>query len=177
MMLIAFWMTRRQFGKVITGMKVLYPRVPKMLKCAYEIQKFEMKGIRLDMQLHTMLAALISQVNGCGCCADISRAVALRQHVKMDKLDVISDYRTSPLFSERERAALAYAEEATRNKRVSDATFDSLRKHFNETQIVEITWLNAIHNYYNLINIPLEIESDGLCGLTRPQQQAVHSSA
>jgi alkylhydroperoxidase family enzyme len=41
--------------------------------------------------------------------------------------------------------------------RVSDATFASLRKQFNDREIVEITWLNALENYYNLINIPLEI--------------------
>ena len=35
--------------------------------------------------------------------------------------------------------------------------------HFSESEIVEITWLNAVHNYYNLMNIPLEIESDGYC--------------
>ena len=35
MMRIAFWMTRRQFGKVMTPMKVLYPRVPEMMKLAY----------------------------------------------------------------------------------------------------------------------------------------------
>jgi len=41
LMRVAFWMTRRQFGKVLTPMKVMYPRVPGMLKAAYEIQKFE----------------------------------------------------------------------------------------------------------------------------------------
>jgi hypothetical protein len=30
-----------------------------------------------------------------------------------------------------------------------------------ECRHLEITWLNAVHNYYNLINLPLEIESDG----------------
>jgi len=49
MMRIAFWMTRRQFGKVMTPMKVLYPRMPRMMKLSYEIVKFETKGIRLDV--------------------------------------------------------------------------------------------------------------------------------
>src|SRR5712691_248699 len=68
-----------------------------------------------------------------------------------------------------ESAALAYVEEVTRNKRASDATFETLRKHFSEREIVEITWLNAIENYYNLINIPLEIESDGFCAIAQAQ--------
>ncbi|MGO9642184.1 MAG: hypothetical protein ACLP1Y_12880 [Candidatus Acidiferrales bacterium] len=62
---------------------------------------------------------------------------------------------------------LAYVEEATRHKRVSDATFEALRKHFKDWEIVEITWLNAVENYYNPINLPLEIESDGLCAIAQ----------
>jgi alkylhydroperoxidase family enzyme len=58
-------------------------------------------------------------------------------------------------------------EEATRHKRVSDATFETLRKHYSELEIVEITWLNALENYYNLVNLPHEIESDGFCALAQ----------
>ena len=98
--------------------------------------------------------------------------MAIRQRLGMEKFDALPDYRMSPLFSDRERAALAYVEEATRRKRVSDATFDALRKHFTEPEIVEITWLNAVHNYYNLINLPLGIESDGLCAIAERRTAA-----
>jgi alkylhydroperoxidase family enzyme len=162
-MRVAFWMTRRQFGQVITPMKVLYPRVPEMMKLVYEIVKFETKGIRLEPGLRFMVATLVSQINGCGFCVDLARALAMRAHLGMEKFNTLSEYRTSPRFSARERVALAYVEEATRHKRVSDATFEALRKHFSEREVVEITWLNAVHNYYNLINLPLEIESDDLC--------------
>jgi len=167
MMRIAYWMTQRQFGKVLTPMKVMYSRMPGVLKPSYEIQKFEAKGIRLEPGLHFLVATLASQINGCGFCVDIGRAMAIREHLGMEKFDALSEYRTSPLFSDRERAALAYVEEATRHKRVSDATFEALRKYFSEREIVEITWLNAVHNYYNLINIPLGIESDGLCAIAQ----------
>ena len=167
MMRFAFWMAQRQLGKVITPMKVLYTRVPGLLKPSYEIQKFEMKGIQLEPGLKFMITNLAAQINGCAFCVDIGQAVAIRSHLDMEKFKALSDFRTSPLFSERERAALAYVDEATRNKRVSEVTFDALRKHFNEREIVEITWLNAVENYYNLINLPLEIESDGLCALAQ----------
>ncbi len=167
MMRIAFWMTRRMLGKVMTPMKVLTARMPGVLKLSYEIQKFEMKGIQIEPQLKFMVTTLAARINGCAFCVDIGTAMAIRQHLKTEKFDALMEYRTSPLFSERERAALAYAEEATRNKRVSDATFGALRKHFSEREIVEITWLNALENYYNLINLPLEIESDGFCAIAQ----------
>jgi alkylhydroperoxidase family enzyme len=154
-------------GKVMTPMKVISTRMPKSLKLSYEMQKFEMNGIKLDPALKLLVVSLAAQINGCGFCIDIGRAVAIRQHVGMDKFDILMDYKTNPLFSDRERAALAYVEEATRNKHVSDETFEKLSMYFNDREIVEITWLNALENYYNLLNIPLEIESDGLCAIAQ----------
>ena len=48
-----------------------------------------------------------------------------------------------------------------------DETFETLRSHYNEQEIVEITWVNALENYYNLISIPLGLESDGLCAIAQ----------
>jgi alkylhydroperoxidase family enzyme len=124
-----------------------------------------MKGIRLEPGLHLMVVTLASQMNGCGFCVNLARAMAMREHLGMEKFNALLEYRTSTLFSDRERAALAYVDEATRHKRVADATFEVLRKHFNEWEIAAITWLNALENYYNLINLPLEIESDGFCAI------------
>jgi len=165
MMRIAFWMARRQFGKVMTPMKVIYPRLPGAMRLSYEIVKFDTKGIGLEPSLHYLVGALTSQLNGCGFCMDMARAMAKRGQIGLEKFDALPEFRTSPYFSHRERAALEYVEEATVHKRVSDETFERLRQHFSEREIVEITWLNAIENYYNLMNIPLEIESDGFCAL------------
>lgn len=141
-------------GKVMTPVKVLTARMPGSLKFTNEIVKFETKKIRLEPELHYLIVALASQINGCSFCSDLARALAIRDNVSLEKLDSLSQYHTSPLFSTRERAVLSYAEEATRNKRVSDATFNELRTNFKDWEIAEITWLNALENYYNLINIP-----------------------
>ena len=164
-MRFAYWGMKRQFGKVMTPFKVLGARMPASMKFSYELSKFELDGLSLDPELHFLVGTLAALINGCGFCTDLARAMALRARLTLEKFDALPDYRTSPLFSEGERAALAYAEEATRTKRVSDATFASLRAHFTEREIAEITWVNAIENYYNLINIPLEIDSDGFCAI------------
>ena len=108
-----------------------------------------------------------AMINECTFCVDIAKAASLYKHLTLDKLEALPSYRTSPLFDARERAALAYVEEATRRKHVDDATFAELQKHFNEREIVEITWLNALENYYNLLNLPLGIEADGLCAIAQ----------
>ncbi|MGI0085218.1 MAG: carboxymuconolactone decarboxylase family protein, partial [Nitrososphaerales archaeon] len=117
------------------------------------------------------IGTLASQINACGFCVDLGRSMAIRKHIGLEKFNALSEYRTSPLFSDRERAALAYAEEATCYKHVSDATFQELRKHFSDWEIAEITWVNAIENYYNLLNIPLEIGSDGFCAIAQAKEQ------
>jgi alkylhydroperoxidase family enzyme len=101
MMRIAFWATQREFGKVMTSMKVLFPRAPRMVKLFYEIQKYEATGVRLEKSLHFMIATLVSQINGCECCLDIARSIAIRENMGMEKFTALADHRTSPLFSER----------------------------------------------------------------------------
>jgi alkylhydroperoxidase family enzyme len=98
--------------------------------------------------------------------------MAVQYRLDLAKLEALPNYRTDPRFSDRERAALAYVEEATRHKKVANETFSTLRKHFNETEIAEITWVAAIENYFNLINLPLEIESDGLCVIAERRRAA-----
>ncbi len=162
---LAYWGTQRKFGKVMTPLRVVTARVPESAKLTMAIQKFQMKGLKLDQELQFLIADLVSTINGCAFCLDIGRAMAVRSNLGLAKFQALEEYRTSPLFTERERAALAYAEEATRNKKVSDATFENLRKHFNEREIVEITLVNAIENLYNLTNRPLGIGSDGFCAI------------
>lgn len=47
-------------------------------------------------------------------------------------------------------------------KTVSDETFEDLKKYFTEQEIVEITWINASENYFNLMAKPLGLTSDEL---------------
>ena len=164
---IAYWMTKRRLGKVITPMKVIYARLPALFRHAYQqIQIVESK-ITLDPSLSIMVRTWPAMINECTFCVDIAKAAALYKHLTLEKLEALPSYRTSPLFDARERAALAYVEEATRHKHVSDATFAELQRHFTEREIIEITWLNALENYYNLLNLPLGIEADGLCAIAQ----------
>lgn len=162
-----YWAAPRRFGKVPTNIKVLCARVPKAMGLITAVGKFETKGIRLDKELHYMIAMFVSGINGCGFCLDFGRMMVVKANMSMEKFNALPVYRTSPLFSNKERAALAYVEEATRNKRVTDGTFDELREHFSDWEIGEITILTAIQNFDNLLTIPLGIESDGLCSIAQ----------
>jgi alkylhydroperoxidase family enzyme len=173
-MRFVYWIMRRRFGKVMTPLKVVTARMPGSMGLTRKIQKFEQNGVQLEPELKLVVGALTSEINGCGFCVDLVRSAAIHENLGMEKFNALSEYQTSPLFSAQECAALAYAEEATRHKNVSDATFEDLRTHFNDREIVEITWLNAMENFANLVNIPLEIESDGLCAIAKSETQIEH---
>ena len=168
---IAYWATGRPYGRVPTPIKVVVSRMPKSIKAFTEIGKFEMKGIRLDKSLHHMIGTFVAGINGCGSCLDLGRAMAVQESLDMDKFNALPGYQTSPLFSDKERTALAYAEETTRYKRVSDNTFEELREHFSDEDIVDITRIVEIQYYYKMLNIPLEIHSDGLCYIAQAMKQ------
>jgi AhpD family alkylhydroperoxidase len=172
MVRLAYWMSRRRLGKVVTPLKTLYARIPRTILVEYGIVRALEGGLSLDRELQFLVQHHVARINGCGFCVDIGRALAVGYRLDLAKLEAISEYRTDPRYGERERAALAYVEEATRHKRVSDATFEALRRHFDDTAIAEITWLCALENYFNLVNLPLEIESDGLCVIAERRRAA-----
>jgi len=168
---IAAIMMRRELGKVMMPARVLYNRVPRMYNLSWQLVKLQRDGLTLEPELRLLVQVWVAMVNRCTFCVDIAKAFAVKEHIALDKFHALPEWRTSPLFSDRERAALAYADEATRNKKVEDATFAALRKHFSERQIVEITFLNALENFYNLLNLPLGIEDDGLCAIAEGRQR------
>jgi len=161
MMRFAYWMSRRQLGKVIAPMKILYARSPKIARAGYQIVR-TMEGLSLDRELSLLVTTQSSLINGCTFCADLHQAQLVQEKIGLDKFKDLARFAESPHFSESEKAALAYTEEVTRTRSCCDATFETLRKHFDETEVVELTWLNAIGNYFNLIAVPLGAESDGL---------------
>lgn len=165
MMHLAYWMTRRTFGKVITPLKVVNARVPGSMRAIYEIQKMAQHGFTLDKELQFLLHAHIAEVNQCDFCIDLAQAMVLGEGGSLEKINKLPRYRDDSAFTAAERAALAYVEEVSRTKTASDATFEELRRHFSEEQIAEITLLNAVENFFNLVNRPLGIKSDGLCAL------------
>ena len=160
---LMYWAMNRQFGKPITPAKVIFSRLPRAIAAQLGIYWGLAGKHGIEPGLQLLLQHHVAALNGCSFCVDIGRAIATYQGLTFEKLDAVAQYRTSPLFTPRERAALAYVEEATQRKRVGDETFATLREHFSDEQIVAITWLNAVENYFNLLNGPLGIESDGLC--------------
>lgn len=159
---LAFWFSERRYGKVLTPLKVVYARKPRLALIAQMIARTAEKHLTLDDDLRLLVMVHTARLNGCTFCQDVNLAQAVQKEMGRERFRALPDVRTSELFTDRERAALAFAEEATQQKSVSDATFEALHTHFTETEIVELTWLNAAENYFNLQAAVLGIGSDEL---------------
>jgi alkylhydroperoxidase family enzyme len=70
-------------------------------------------------------------------------------------------YERSPLFDEREKAVIGFADHVTRAAAtVRDADLEALRRWFSEEQIVELTLVIAVANFTNRVNDGLQVEPD-----------------
>ena len=90
----------------------------------------------------------------------------MRAGASDEKIRQVPDWRTSALFSPVERDVFEYAERMTiTGEKVDDELFARLRRHFTESQIVELTAAIALENFRSKFNPALGIEAQGFCML------------
>jgi AhpD family alkylhydroperoxidase len=110
---------------------------------------------KLDPVLQELVSFRASQMNGCAWCLDM-HSKELRAHgVPEQKLYMTSAWRESPLFTERERAALAWTEALTslEPQEVPDSVYEEVRKHFAEPDLVDLTLAVVSINGWNRLNV------------------------
>jgi alkylhydroperoxidase family enzyme len=163
MMRLVYAMTRRQFGKVLTPLKVFAARMPLAFGQFYGKISTLDKKLTLPPETAMLVREQVARTNICLFCIDIGRYFTIKASMNQAKFDALSEYRTSSLFTDAERAALDYATELTRNKRVDPTTISQLARFYSERQICEMVWLVASEHFYNMTNIGLNIHSDMLC--------------
>ena len=167
MMKLVYVMTRRQFGKVMTPIKVFCARLPLAFGQFYGKISALDKKLVLPAETAMLIREQVARTNVCLFCLDIGRYFIIKASMNQAKFDALEQYRTSPFFSDAERAALDYVTDLTKNKNVEPETFKRVARHYSERQICEIVWLVASEHFYNMTNIALNIHSDRLCEVGR----------
>jgi len=167
MMKMVYSMSRRQFGKVMTPLKVFVARMPLAFgQFVGKISALD-KKLLLPREMVLLVREQVARINVCLFCMDIGRAFTIKASMNQAKFDALEDYSTSPLFSDAERSALDYVTELVKNKRGDPELFARMAQHYSEREICEIIWLAASEHFYNITNIGLNIHSDMLCDIAR----------
>jgi AhpD family alkylhydroperoxidase len=115
------------------------------------------KKSSLGARLVELVNLRVSQINGCGMCIDMHWRDLIGQEADPRHLNALAGWREAPFFSERERAALHWAEivNAIPAKDPSDQDFARLQQHFSDKEIAELSYAIAVIRAWNVLNISL----------------------
>jgi AhpD family alkylhydroperoxidase len=125
----------------------------------------------LDETLADLIHIRASQINGCAFCLDMHVKEATIHGERPLRLHHLAIWRESPLFTPRERAALAWTESLTRlgEYGVPDDVYEQARMHFSEKELAVLTFAVAEINGWNRLNIAARNQPgtlDQMLGLT-----------
>ena len=161
-MKLAYRMARRQFGLVVTPLKVFCARLPAAFGFFYGKVSTLDKKLLLPREMVLLIREQVAHINVCSFCTDV-----IKESINEAKFDALDHYSDSPLFTGPERVALDYVTQLARDKKVDPATFKKMARYYSERQICEIVWVVATEHLYNVTNIGLNIHSDRLCDISK----------
>ena len=110
----------------------------------------------LDAELVELVYLRISQINNCAFCLDMHTRDLIGKGVTFEKIALVQAWEEAgDLFSEQERAALAWAETVTRvaETNVPDKAYEAARAVFEEKELVALTIAIGLMNSYNRLAI------------------------
>jgi AhpD family alkylhydroperoxidase len=109
----------------------------------------------LDTSLMELVKIRASQINGCAVCLHMHTADARKQGETEERLYLLDAWRESPLYTPRERAALAWTEALTlvAGTHAPDEIYEELRAHFTEQEQVNLTLLIVAINGWDRLNV------------------------
>lgn len=136
-----------------------YEKGQKALKAMYGLGKY-LGESTIEKQLSDLICFRVSQINGCAYCLDMHSKDLRAAGETEQRLYMLDAWRETPFYTDRERAAIAWAEAVTNleNGRVSDEVYNEACRHFSEEELVDLTVTTITINCYNRINIAFRVE-------------------
>ncbi len=161
---LAFFLSRRSYGRVITPARV-YALDSGLLLAVGLMEEVQERAKQTSAPVKQLARMLVAWRIGCPWCLDFGTKTSEKLGVTDEQLRALPDYEHSSLFSEEERAVLRYADAMTRTPvRVPDAVFEALKARYTDRQILEMTAAIAWENYHARVNHALDLEAEGVAG-------------
>ena len=123
-------------------------------KAMYGLGKYLSKA-SVEKSLLNLVYFRVSQINGCAFCLDMHSKDLRAKGESEQRLYVLDAWREAPFYTDRERAALAWAEAVTKiaNGNIPDEVYTTARAQFSEEELIDLTFAIITINSYNRINI------------------------
>jgi AhpD family alkylhydroperoxidase len=131
-----------------------FAAAPELMKLWLDFGNSILKA-GLEESLMELVKIRASQINGCAHCLHMHTAAARKKGEREERLYLLDAWRESPLYSARERAALAWTEALTlvSTSRAPDDVYQELRAHFSEQEQVTLTLLIVAINGWNRVQV------------------------
>ena len=135
----------------------------------------EVQACGLEHSLLELVKIRASQINACAYCIDMHTKDARALGETEQRIYALSAWREAPFFSDRERAALDWAESVTRvgETHVPDDVYERVRQHFSEDELVGLTFALVAINGWNRLAVAFRIPP----GTYQPQRHTAPQTA
>jgi AhpD family alkylhydroperoxidase len=131
-----------------------YQAAPDTIKALVAVEDV-VRASGLEQSLIELVKTRASQINGCAFCINMHTQDARKQGETEQRLYLLDAWREAPVYTDRERAALAWTEAVTlvSETHVPDDVYNEMRAHFSEAEAVNLTMLVGAINAWNRIAI------------------------
>ena len=131
-----------------------YQAAPDTIKALVALEA-QIQASSLEKSLIELVKTRASQINGCAYCINMHTQDARKQGETEQRLYLLNAWHESPLYTDRERAALAWTDAVTliADTHAPDDLYEELRAHFSEAEMVNLTMLIGAINAWNRIAI------------------------
>ena len=134
---------------------------PEGLAKMTDLEHYLNTGSGLEMVLMQLVRLRASLMNGCEYCIKLHSTELKKLNETAERIAGLTEWRDSSLYTQRERAALAWAEAVTniQEGHAPDVVYDAMREHFSEVEAVNLTLVITTINAWNRIAISLGAHS------------------
>lgn len=132
----------------------VFEKGPKAMGAVFGLAIYLSKS-PVEKKLLNLIEFRVSQINGCAYCLDMHSKDLLAKGETGQRLFVLDAWREAPFYTDRERAALAWAEAVTKitGGHVPDEVYEQAIQQFSEEELIDLTMAVITINTYNRINI------------------------
>jgi len=150
-----------------------YAKAPAAFKALYGLGMY-LATSPVEQPLLNLLYFRVSQINGCAYCLDMHSQDLRVAGENEQRLYVLDAWREAPFYTERERAALTWAEAVTKitNGNVPDEVYAAASQQFTEQELIDLTIAVITINSYNRLNIAFGVKAGGY----KPGMHTAHTN-
>lgn len=144
---LLYRVAKRRFGEVPEPFAVAAHHPRLMLANVVHEGMLQSGSKKLPASVRELAVFWTARTIGCSWCVDFGAMLQRLDGLDVDRLKHIDDYATSPLFSDDERAAIAYADAMTTDPHtITDEQVEDLKRRFGEAGVIELTYQIGVEN-------------------------------